>query len=186
MPRFKSRVVQTGNVADGSITNVKIADGTIANAKMDVDEGHNIEIKRKSAQEDVNNSTTLQNDDHLVSATLAANTTWSVDILINVFSSVGATPDGQIGFTLPAGAAWFIGANANLSTAEAAQQITSQSGGNAVTFGVSTPIRLLLLRGWVVIGSTAGTLQVQWAQATAAVENVSFGTNSHMILRRIV
>ena len=185
MVRFKSRLSQESNIADGAVTTTKIADGTITNAKMDVDEGHNIEIKRKAASETVNNSAALQNDNDLVTSSLAASTVWTFELVGRFITGASTTPDAQFDVVLPTGATWFIGANANLSTADAVQAIESESGDAAKSFGVTTVARLLILNGYIRIGSTAGTCQLRWAQAAAAVEDTTFSQDGYMMVRRI-
>ena len=162
-----------------------IGDGTITNAKMDVDEGHNIAVIRKTATESVNNSATLQDDDDLVSASLPASTTWIFELVMRIISTT-ATPDGKFDVVLPAGATWYIGANANLAADETVQQITSASGDAAKSFGVSSLDRLIILKGWVKISTTAGTCQFRWAQTTATVESTSLALDAYMLLRRMV
>ena len=175
MVRFKTRLVQTDNVVDGSITNVK----------MDPTGGHFLDTKYKTASESVNNSITLQNDDHLVSGSLAINTEWVVEINLQYTCAVDASGDFELDFVLPAGASWRIG-GFGMSTADALVNAKSDSGAASIEFGGSTTDRIWYFSGWILIGATAGTCQLRWAQNVAVAQNYTFLRGSSMILRRTV
>ena len=118
----------------------------------------------KTGDETVNNSATLQDDDHL-SVTVAAN---SVYILRHEWVyNTGATPDLKSKFVVPSGTTMLYWTNASISThaasaqTEASTVIYDGDGGDVL---VTTVAR-------VVTGSTAGTLKWQWAQNTANASN---------------
>ncbi|MGH7585384.1 MAG: hypothetical protein ACREMH_03975 [Gemmatimonadales bacterium] len=134
---------------------------------------------RKTADESVTDSTTLQNDNHL-SFSIAASEAWS----FQVFLAVNASTDGRdikIGFTVPSGATvrWgAIGPTTGVSImTDVRGNFASQSGsatGSCCTANFGVPLddsgaleTVIMIKGTVVNGSTAGTLQLQWAQATA-------------------
>ena len=184
MVRFKSRVVTEGNIADNSVTAAKILDGTITNAKMDVDEGHNIDVKRKAANEAVNNSTAMQNDNDLVSASLAASTVWVVDLIIVATNAGGVTGDANFDFTIPTGATLYVGGT-YLDTADALAVPTSVGNQNTIGVGMTSVDRVFRIAGWIEISTTAGTCQLRWAQNVATVGDLTFRKNSSMLLRRV-
>jgi hypothetical protein len=132
---------------------------------------------RKTVDESVSSSTTLQNDDNLKIALSASD---AVEFSGMVFvSSSSATPDIKLTFTVPSGASvrwfaeWFEGAN------YASSGIVTASGATA-SFAVSAgTVGLVKFSGIVVNGSSAGDLQFQWAQnssnsAAVKVEQRSF------------
>ena len=187
MVRFKSRVVTEGNIVDNSVTTAKILDGTITNAKMDVDEGHNIEVKYKTADESVNNSTTLQNDDHLVTSSLPANSIWLVELSVYHLANTDATGDFKFAFVGSATANMGIG-GLIMDAADALANVLYTAGAGGIAFGAAAAgsFRRLFLTGAVVVGATAGTLQFQWAQNGLVAQNYTVGTNySYMIVRRV-
>lgn len=140
-----------------------------------------IRIVVKTADELVNNSVTLQNDDELFFA-IGANQVWAVEIWLLVNS--GTTPDIDVTIVVPSGGEieWHVITD-NASNAldaqfkNAAAEAALRGGGAAQFIGV--------LRGVVVNGSTAGNVQLQWAQATADVSDTKVLENSCIIRHRI-
>jgi hypothetical protein len=121
---------------------------------------------RKSADESVQNSTTLQNDDHF-SFAVGANETWVFEGWIIVFSST-ATPDIKLAFTTPAGATlrWSGLGAGNAGTDH--EVISSSGAADSYQITSTGGVRdTILVHGVVSTGATAGTLQLQWAQNTA-------------------
>jgi len=143
---------------------------------------------RKSVDETVNGSASLQNDDHLV-VTLAASATYEFEALI--FYSSGTTPDIKFAFTFPAGAtcSWapvglkFDGVNfeaeVRTSTWQAASGTSNAVAGTAATYDTAR------LRGIIRLGSTAGALQLQWAQNTSNGSNTTVKADSFLVARRL-
>lgn len=126
---------------------------------------------RKTANETVNNSTSLQNDDHLVFPVLA-NTTYAVQLFIMYDSST--TADLQYSFTLPASATGFkTTTNAPTSTTTCSGTSatlifnsltqTNNSIGGAGTGTANTCA--LVIDATVIVAGTAGNVQFRWAQA---------------------
>ncbi len=126
-------------------------------------------LVRKTADENVTNSTTLQNDDHLFVA-MAANDVWEFEAVV-YFTSTSNTPDFKATFTVPTGATirWYAefretdggtatGALINASATTTAYDMTGNQSA------------VMRARGVVINGANAGNLQMQWAQ------NASSGT----------
>ena len=116
---------------------------------------------RKTADESVSSSTTLQNDDTLKIALAASD---AVEFSAVMFvSSTSATPDFKMTFTVPSGASvrwhaeWFDGAFQ-------ASSIVTSSGTTATFLITENRLGIVKLTGIVVNGSNAGDLQLQWAQ----------------------
>lgn len=138
---------------------------------------------RKTSDETVNNSAALQNDDTLVLA-MAANTTYLLDLRLIV--NTNATADFKYTFTVPAGATGnthlFTGSNPD--TAATSLQGPSSITATAAASGVAAD-QVILVQGIVIVSSTAGNLQFQWAQNTANASDTKVKTNSYMVLTKV-
>jgi hypothetical protein len=143
-------------------------------------------IVRKSANETVNNSAALQDDDELLLA-LAANEVWEFEALVDYDS--GTTPDFKVAFTVPVGATlrWASpGCSDGSGTIYGGSQVTSSGGTRAfIGTGVGTLI-LARLVGKVINGANAGNLQLQWAQSTAAGSDTTVHANSTLKCWRLL
>lgn len=143
-----------------------------------------IELVRKTADETVNNSTTLQDDDTLLAA-LASNEV--VAFQCTIFHIGNGTADFKLAFTVPSGAAirWGM-ANAQVAPGGTLQgaNVTNSSGSSQAVQG-ETGERAQLVTGLVKNGGTSGNLQLQWAQNTATVVDTKVITDSHLIVWRI-
>lgn len=133
---------------------------------------------RKTADETVNNSTILQNDDELLFA-VAANEVWEFTIIIFQISSAAA--DFKANLTGPAGSTIAVqGTGENTAQATFISLSTSESWVGRVT-SVIAPI----IRGVIINGATAGNLQLQWAQSAAEVSNTKVLANSCIIAHKL-
>jgi hypothetical protein len=133
------------------------------------------QVIRKGANEIVNNSSTLQDDDDFV---FRIDTTgeWEIELVLRIVS--GATPGFKYAFTLPALAAIrLVPADGSIGSevdVTAAQTLT--------TDGTSQHIHL---RFWLVSGGTAGNVQFQWAQNVADASDTTVRAQSYMKFTRI-
>ena len=145
-------------------------------------------VVRKTADETVNNSATLQNDDHLL-LTVGASDVWLVDMRL-MLSATSTTPDWKFAFTVPAGATFRWGAE-DLTTiggwvpVAVGTSAPALSTTGTVTAGSSGSVHGSHLTGIYVGGGTAGTLQFQWAQNTATVADSKVLTNSCLIATKL-
>jgi len=124
----------------------------------------------KGADESVTSSTALQNDDALFLA-LPVNSTWMAFAAIFYQGGNNGAGDLKWQWTVPAGAS-AIGGHVsyftsgvgvgNVNLGAFANGATTVSGTNGA--GHSLPVLLLMS---VTIGSTAGNLQLQWAENTS-------------------
>ena len=143
----------------------------------------------KSANETVNNSTTLQNDNDF-SFAIAANEKWMVEMFLAI-TSASATTDYKFNFTLPASCTIRFGTGSNSSIAGT----WGAAADSATTAGLSTSANVaagsfngtwgLLVIATVINAGTAGTVQYQWAQNTAAAEDTILLANSVMRYTRL-
>ena len=139
--------------------------------------GSGATIVHKAADETVNNSTTLQNDDHLLFA-VGANDIWVFHLWFIV--ETGTTPDFKFAFAVPSGGACIYCMDINgvyLRPLEDAT--TAKTLAQTATPGIFN--RLLRYVG----GGTAGNLQLQWAQNTAEVSNTILKENSLLIAWKV-
>lgn len=138
-----------------------------------------IQVVLKAANEIVNNSSVLQNDDELIFS-VAANETWEFNLLI--LYNATTTPDLKYTFSIPAGATCYWHA-------------VVQSGGvvqNAFEYVMSGKladgqgdINGFTIKGVIVNGATAGSVQFRWAQYTANASDTTVYAGSHIIAHRL-
>lgn len=131
---------------------------------------------------------TIQNDDHLFH-TLEANGIWQIGGML-VWTCASATPDIQIGFDIPSGAAmrWY-GAAAGTNLASQLGSISSYApnGTGTVFLGTNDSATYpsgMILTGMVETGSTPGTLQLKWSQVTTNANGVTMNQYSYTWIRR--
>lgn len=117
----------------------------------------------KGADETVNSSTTLQDDDDLVLA-LSASQTYAFEAFI-VYNAAAA-PDYKCAFTVPSGATLYWEVVALNSSAVLTKFTTTSSGGAVSLVGTGADIALTI-HGVVIVSTTAGNLQYQFAQNTS-------------------
>jgi len=137
-------------------------------------------VVRKTADETVNNSSTLQNDDHLLFA-VAANEVWEFRIILRMLAA-SATPDYKFALSLPAlgSGVWvieypIIPATTLGADVTTALKVDSWTGGD----------RWCFLQGVYVGGANAGNVQLQWAQYTANASDSKVTTNSCIIAHKL-
>lgn len=132
----------------------------------------------KTADETVNNSTTLQDDDHLA-VSLEASSTYAVDAFLDIDASataVGVT--FKAGLSVPSGAtvSWGILANSNSAGNGESLDEVGGAGGQRSHGG---------LRGYVITSDTAGDLQLQWAQEVAEASDLTLKSGSWLRVEKI-
>jgi len=147
----------------------------------------------KSADESVISSTTLQNDNELF-VSLAANTTYQLNLALLATEATGTTADLKLAWTMPSGCrldAANVGAHTSWTGSSANPEVefnswqaetsttTSTRSFGTINAGIVFGYHV---RGIVTNGGTAGTLQLQWAQAASVAENVTVKAGSSLIL----
>ncbi len=126
----------------------------------------------KTANEAINNDTTVQNDDELVIA-VAANTLYAFQLIFAI-TTLSATPGIDWKLSLPSGGSGRMTRMAGNSYLDVTAERTEQPGG-AQTL-------IYDYDGFVKIAGTAGNVQLQWAQNVATGEDTSVLLGSSMIL----
>ena len=170
---------QTTGLKWGNIANAQIG----SSAAIDYDKMENtsgilgMKIVRKTVDETVNNSNTIQDDDEL-GLTVAANEVWIFDTLIIAATLI--TSDFKFQFSIPTGATLYYQDTGNTSASNAWTQTNIPS--------ISAPNDNILLkfRGILINGATAGDIKFRWAQNTATVEDTKVLANSTITFKRIL
>ena len=152
----------TGDTGPQGPTGATGATGATGPQGLQGDTGAGHILLRKTADEGVTNSTTLQNDNHLSQA-VAANEVWEFEAFLLATSS-SATPDIKVGFTWPSGATCTWQATSIDGTTLSNYVPVTASGSSIAPTITASANTLIRIRGLLVVGSTAGTLQLQFSQ----------------------
>jgi hypothetical protein len=144
---------------------------------------------RKTADETVNNSAAVQNDDELLFP-VEVNEVWFVEAFLYVNGS-STTADWLLGWAGPTGmtAIWSLASGVNsawVNAATGSSPVAPKAMANTVTAGSISGDHFLNLAGWFTVDATHnGNVTLQWAQNTATVENNKVLKNSYLRLRRL-
>lgn len=139
---------------------------------------------RKTSDTSRTSATALADDPHMASQTLPANTTWIVEGACDVNAGSGV-PDLQISFTWPTGATGRIMVLANQGTTAREGDSVRTSGQNTGLIACGSGARtILLFKGTVALGGTAGPIDFQWAQRASSTDATTVYTGSYMMLTR--
>lgn len=145
-------------------------------------------IRVKSADETVTSNASPQDDDDLVAA-VEADTTYLIMAYL-VWTSTSATPDFRLDFTVPTNAAipqrsFFAQPTGNTSTTGTIDTGTTQSADGDDTRASVNGRMAGWLVGTLVVGSTAGNLQLRWAQGTSDSAGVTLKQYSWLRLEKV-
>ena len=138
----------------------------------------------KTSDESVTSSTTLQNDNELAVAA-AANCTYAVTCFVKYDGGTLGSSDLKAAFTVPAGATflWAV-SNKDTSGNPNVGGFLTTGAVAAGTAGLGT-FRTLVVTGTLAVSSTAGNLQLQWAQQTSSGTATTVYANSWLLAQRI-
>lgn len=145
---------------------------------------------RKTADESVTSSTTLQNDDHLV-YTISAAGTYLVDLYLFGTSAANAAGDLNVGFSFPAGTLHFAATGLGLTlgsgndgTVTPPGLLSATSGTSVLGLGLSTST--LFIRVYAILIATgAGTLQFMWCQNSSNASASTLKSGSYMTVKQV-
>ncbi len=129
-------------------------------------------VVRKTANQTVNNSDTMQDDDHLV-FTVGADEFWVFYVFIVIDGRQAS--DFKAQFSVPSGGSYGCLTNPIDATYEALQ-----TGVMIWQFAANFANGALFIRGFYLGGGTAGSVRLQWAQNTAVEEDTILKTNSYI------
>lgn len=144
-------------------------------------------IKRKTADESVTSSTTLQDDDHLTFS-IAANEEWVVHYLLSIPNACLLSTTGmKLAVTVPASAtglvtARFVGDGTDNSLT------VKGSLGSAMTFAAGTIVSaggMFDVMVNVINSSNAGSVTLQFAQNTSNGTAVTISKGSFLVAHRV-
>lgn len=141
---------------------------------------------RKTANETVNTSAALQDDDDLLFA-VGASEVWEFECVLWYESAT--TPDLKVAFTCPAAATlWWVLSGLNDTGTQWNENGTIVGSGTAAALfgGGAASIRSARLRGLLVNSTNAGNLTLQWAQNTSNGSNTIVYANSTLKGYRLV
>lgn len=131
--------------------------------------------------------TTLQNDTDLVTPNLAVNGVYTIEALL--FYSTVAAALFKAAFTFPAGAGlnWSsVSLDAGVTGASAGIVSRAVVGSSALVMGCNAAnFNAARISGLLIMGSTAGKLQLQAAQNVSNATAPKIGASSYMILKRL-
>jgi hypothetical protein len=128
---------------------------------------------RKTADESVTSSTTLQNDNHLLFA-VTSNGRWAVKFVL-MMTQPTTNNSMAVNFTAPSGTVWRLDAGT--------QKSVSDGPNTALSFSISQSPIIFIVEGVVTTVGTSGTFQLQWAQGSASANAMSMLTNSYLEYR---
>lgn len=140
----------------------------------------------KSADESVTSSTSPQDDDEL-KFTIGANETWKFEFVV-FWWAANSTPDLKVKLNGPAS---FSNLRAHCSFWNVDAQTTSVGAWltdytmTASTNHAAAPDTLLIIRGSVVNGATAGTFVFQWAQMTSSATATTVRKGSYLVASKV-
>lgn len=144
---------------------------------------------RKTADESVASSTTLQDDDHLT-LSVAASAFYQAELFM-IFDGDATTGDLKIQFSAPAGAAFSYGTLSphtdQTSTTSSTMKVAEQTLAAASTYGCMGSGTNIIGRasGLLVTSGTAGTFKLTWAQNGSTATATRLRANSYLLLRRV-
>lgn len=147
----------------------------------------------KTADETINSSTTLQNDDHLV-LSVVANAVYLFTLDLYMTESTDYVGDFKMSFTCPTGATFDMhGAGAHAtsftggtsSDGEWIGKLAATSAAATLAFGVGNVLTGVRIYGRLVMSSTAGNFQLQWAQNTSDASGTTLKAGSYMAMTRV-
>lgn len=160
---------------------------TVAAGQIILADHHNSLVPlyvRKTADEIVNNSTTLQNDDVLV-LPIEANGTYKCKLRAIVNSPT--TADIKFKFTGPSG--FFASFEAYEGSSPTSPATVLQGPAietTSIAFSTINADQILIVEGTIYNGANAGNLQLQWAQNAAVVGDTTVKANSELELRKVL
>ncbi len=136
-------------------------------------------IIRKSADEIVSNSATLQDDDHLTFA-IGANETWV--FTVHLIGDSGSTPDFAFAVNAPTGSSCTYSVNAENVPDASAHNTCGATSDRMSGNGDDRPYKI---SGTVASGSTSGQVTFQWSQFGSNAYTSTIRAGSYLVAQRI-
>jgi hypothetical protein len=136
---------------------------------------------RKSADETVVNSTTLQNDNELLFA-IGANEAWVFEMML--YYSGNTAGDLRVAWTIPSGTVG-VWTAAGVSQSSNAHEIRGVGILSNLDFDIPLSSNGVLIMGSALAAATAGTIQMQWAQVTSFGTPTTIAAGSTLLAHRV-
>ena len=182
------------NLYRSAANTLKTDDSLIVDLNLTVNGSGQTQYIAKTADETVTSSATLQNDDHLV-LPVVANAVYTFALDLYMIDTADFVGDFKMSFTCPAGATFDMhGSGAHItdlsagtsSNGEWIAKLATASAGANLTFGCgNTSATGVRVYGRLVMSSTAGNLQLQWAQNAADASGTTLKAGSYMSMTRV-
>lgn len=162
----------TGNLSTGG--NFDVTGDTTVSGNLSVAGVGQVQLVRKSTDESVTSSTTLQNDNHLF-LPVVANATY--DLFLMCIFSGDTAGDIKFAWSVPSGTVLrWVDQTGTSGIATDTDFYSAPGGSTQVGFQIWAT---------VVTSSTAGNVQFQWAQNASSATATIVRTNSHLKMTRI-
>lgn len=165
-----------GVLVTPSAAELNHSDGVTSNIQTQLDALTNsLSPTVKSGNETVNNSTTLQADDHLT-FTLETSSTYAFELYV-LYSS-DASADIKFSFTGPAGSAGYFSTHGGTAAYVIGTDINTQATSGAASIMAKSFI------GAIATGLTGGSLTFEWAQNAAVAVDTTVYAGSWLKVRK--
>jgi hypothetical protein len=142
-------------------------------------------VKRKTADESVTSSTTLQDDDHLTFA-IAANEEWVATFICHLPNTSLLSAHGlKVAITSPTSAVQLGDAILVGDATDDTQRLLISTSGTAATFlaaNFGSSAGTLTLSVSIINGANAGSVTLQWAQATSSGTALTFSKGASFLV----
>lgn len=151
---------------------------------------------RKTADEQVTSSTTLQDDNHLT-LSVAANSVYTFELMLMASTAASdITGDIKVGFTFPSAATCHFtgqgphnsdlsGGSSSSANGEWIARPSATSGSTTIPYGMSGVALGIIIKGLLITGANAGSLTLQWAQNTSDSDTLTMLSGSWMRAMRV-
>ncbi|MFJ8995611.1 hypothetical protein ACIRQH_35050 [Streptomyces sp. NPDC102279] len=191
--RNAANVLRTNDafIVDGALT---ASGGLAVTGNLSVTGIGQLQYIAKTADETVNSSATLQNDDHLV-LPVVANAVYTFVLDLYMSEATDYVGDFKMSFTCPTGATFDMhGAGAHTtdlaspatsSNGEWIAKLATSSAAATLAFGVGSVLTGVRIFGRLVMSSTAGSFQLQWAQNASDASGTTLKAGSFMQMTRV-
>lgn len=140
-----------------------------------------VQLVIKAADETVNNSNVLQDDDELT-IPIGATQVWLVKVGVLCTSSVGA--DIKLSLTIPVGAQCYRHSHYIDSAGNQAFTVATEGVASIAAFG-NGALKYRFVIEALVISAAAGNFTLQWAQNTAEVSDTKVLADSYIVAQRL-
>lgn len=142
----------------------------------------------KASDESVTSSTTLQSDDHLFAPVFANTYYWVWCVIFYTGSGLTTEGDMKINWNAPSGSTfnWVsdgLGSGATSSVSTLSRN--AQGLGNSPAPGTVGSDTVAPIKGLLLTGGNAGTLQLTWAQNVSSTTATTVYANSTLLVRRL-